>query len=65
MTFDDAQGSPDQEFELVHDIEGTIEYATKVVTFSSVHHLSLYFPTDHHKMRLLLLTDSNICDVCL
>ena len=35
-----------QEFELVQDDEGIIEYATKVVTFSSVHHLSLHFPTN-------------------
>jgi len=43
MTFDDAQSKCDQEFDLVSDSEGTLEYATKVVTFSSVHHLSLYF----------------------
>jgi hypothetical protein len=35
-----------QEFELVQDDEGIIEYATKVVTFSSVYHLSLHFPTN-------------------
>ena len=46
MTFDDAQAKGDQEFELVADYEGTLEYGTKVVTFSSVHHLSLHFPTN-------------------
>ena len=46
MTFDDAQSKCDQEFELVQDDDGTIEYATKVVTFSSVHHLSLHFPSN-------------------
>ena len=30
----------------MQDNDGTIEYATKVVTFSSVHHLSLHFPTN-------------------
>ena len=30
MTFDDAAGKCDQEFELVHDNEGTLEYAPKV-----------------------------------
>jgi hypothetical protein len=64
MTFDNAQGKGDQEFELVHDDEGTLEYAPKyaklakivyviilcvcfrVVTFSSIHHLSIYFPAN-------------------
>lgn len=44
MTFDDAASPCDQEFELVQDTDGTLEYATKVVKFSSVHHLSLHFP---------------------
>ncbi|PSN35463.1 PITH domain-containing protein [Blattella germanica] len=44
MTFDDASVSPDQEFDLHPDNTGTIEYSTRVVKFSSVHHLSLYFP---------------------
>ncbi|EDW77378.2 uncharacterized protein Dwil_GK18266 [Drosophila willistoni] len=46
MTFDDAKVKPDQEFELTRDINGQIEYSPKVVTFSSVHHLSLYFPSN-------------------
>ncbi|KAL7741269.1 hypothetical protein ACLKA6_015152 [Drosophila palustris] len=46
MTFDDAHGKADQEFELTRDVRGEIEYSPKVVTFSSVHHLSLYFPSN-------------------
>lgn len=46
MTFDDAGAKADQEFELVHDNEGTLEYAPKVVTFSSVHHLTIHFPSN-------------------
>lgn len=46
MTFDDAASPCDQEFELVQDNEGTLEYATKVVKFSSVSHLSLHFPAN-------------------
>merc|ERR1712176_169981 len=46
MTFDDASSAPDQEFALVPDPEGSLEYKTKVVTFSSVHHLTLYFPSN-------------------
>lgn len=46
MTFDDARAKPDQEFQLTRDARGEIEYSPKVVTFSSVHHLSLYFPSN-------------------
>ncbi|XP_030556908.1 PITH domain-containing protein GA19395 [Drosophila novamexicana] len=46
MTFDDARGKADQEFELSRDFRAEIEYSPKVVTFSSVHHLSLYFPSN-------------------
>lgn len=46
MSFDDAKAKPDQEFELTRDSRGEIEYSPKVVTFSSVHHLSLYFPSN-------------------
>jgi len=46
MTFDAAAAKADQEFELVQDDEGVIEYAPKVVTFSSVHHLTLHFPSN-------------------
>lgn len=45
MTFDDANSvKPDQVFELERDLSGSIEYSTKVVTFNSVHHLTLFFP---------------------
>ncbi|KAL5280887.1 PITHD1 family protein [Megaselia abdita] len=47
MTFDDTGCCPEQEFELNRDTNGTLEYATKVVTFSSVHHLSLHFPSNY------------------
>ncbi|XP_075153457.1 PITH domain-containing protein GA19395 isoform X2 [Haematobia irritans] len=46
MTFDDAQSKADQEFELTRDSRGEIEYSPKVVTFSSVHHLSIHFPSN-------------------
>ncbi|XP_062551716.1 PITH domain-containing protein GA19395 [Armigeres subalbatus] len=47
MTFDDAGAQADQEFELERDANGVIEYSTKVVTFSSVHHLSIHMPTNY------------------
>jgi len=46
MTFDDAGAPPDQEFSLVRDSDGTVEYKTKIVKFSSVHHLTLHFPAN-------------------
>lgn len=46
MTFDDAQAKADQEFSLHPDPGGRIEYATKVVQFTGVHHLSLCFPAN-------------------
>ena len=46
MTFDDAGAASDQEFNLVHDTACTLEYKVKTVTFSSVHHLSLHFPSN-------------------
>ncbi|XP_004537783.1 PITH domain-containing protein GA19395 [Ceratitis capitata] len=46
MTFDDVCGKADQEFDLSRDPRGEIEYSPKVVTFSSVHHLSLHFPSN-------------------
>jgi len=45
MTFDDVSNA-DQVFELEKDLTGSIEYNTQVVKFHSVHHLSLYFPTN-------------------
>lgn len=44
MSFDDAAALADQEFELHPDENGTLEYSTKVVKFSSVHHLTIHFP---------------------
>ncbi|XP_037085189.1 PITH domain-containing protein GA19395-like [Pollicipes pollicipes] len=44
MTFDDMALACDQEFELHRDPEGKLEYNTKVVTFSSVHHLTIHIP---------------------
>ena len=35
----------DQEFDLVQDDRGEVEYHPKVVTFSSMHHLTLHFPS--------------------
>lgn len=46
MTFDDVGLAADQEFDLHPDPSGTLEYTTKVVTFSSVTHLTLHFPTN-------------------
>lgn len=44
MTFDDANAKADQTFELHEDNDGSLEYSTKVARFSSVGHLSIYFP---------------------
>ena len=62
MSFDDAGAAADQEFSLVRDTDGSVQYKTKVeeeetlelrfnyfsqvVTFSSVHNLTLHFPTN-------------------
>jgi len=46
MTFDDTGASADQEFNLVRDTTCNLEYKVKVVTFSSVHHLTLHFPSN-------------------
>ena len=44
MMFDDAGGTaPDQEFELVHDVDGTVEYELKYATL----HLNLFFYKSH------------------
>ncbi|XP_046441137.1 PITH domain-containing protein 1-like [Daphnia pulex] len=47
MTFDEAASPADQELNLVEDFNGTTEYATKIVKFSSVYHLTLHFPKNH------------------
>lgn len=44
MTFDDVSVGADQEFEVHLDPNGVLEYSTKVVTFSSVSHLSIHVP---------------------
>ncbi|XP_063529929.1 PITH domain-containing protein GA19395 [Cydia strobilella] len=46
MTFDDVTMEPDQVFELHRDSEGVLEYAPKIVTFSSVTHLTMHFPSN-------------------
>ncbi|KAJ8921083.1 hypothetical protein NQ315_015880 [Exocentrus adspersus] len=46
MTFDDTSAVADQEFELVRDNTGVTEYATKVVTFNNVNHLTMHFPSN-------------------
>ncbi|KAG6454062.1 hypothetical protein O3G_MSEX008487 [Manduca sexta] len=44
MTFDEVTLPPDQVFELQKDSEGVLEYNPKIVTFSSVSHLTMHFP---------------------
>jgi len=44
MTFDDCQAEAVQEYELHSDPTGLLEYPTKPVAFSSVHHLTIHFP---------------------
>ncbi|KAF9822973.1 hypothetical protein SFRURICE_018147 [Spodoptera frugiperda] len=44
MTFDDVALEPDQIFELQKDSQGVLEYSPKIVTFSSVSHLTMHFP---------------------
>ncbi|RWS28629.1 hypothetical protein B4U80_05821 [Leptotrombidium deliense] len=46
MTFDETSAIPDQQFELTHDTQGINEYPIKAVKFSSVNHLSIYFPAN-------------------
>jgi len=46
MTFDDVALEPDQVLELNKDVNGELEYPIKVVQFSSVHDLTLYFPSN-------------------
>ena len=46
MTFDDAGACPDQEFSLVKDTSCSVQYAVKTVSFSSVQHLTLHFPSN-------------------
>ncbi|XP_013405040.1 PITH domain-containing protein 1 [Lingula anatina] len=46
MSFDDTGVEADQEFQVTPDSTGVVEYPTKVVRFSSVTHLTIYFPTN-------------------
>ncbi|XP_072936549.1 PITH domain-containing protein GA19395 isoform X1 [Epargyreus clarus] len=46
MTFDDVSMEAEQEFELQKDSEGVLEYMPKIVTFSSVSHLTMHFPSN-------------------
>jgi len=47
LSFDEITAAADQEIELQKDPTGQIEYSTKVVTFSSVHHLTIHVPTNY------------------
>ncbi|CAG9566934.1 unnamed protein product [Danaus chrysippus] len=46
MTFDDVSLEPDQVFDLQKDSQGIVEYSPKIVTFSSVSHLTMHFPNN-------------------
>jgi len=46
MSFDDVGAESLQEFELHRDPTGLLEYPTKIVSFSSVNHLTIHFPTN-------------------
>lgn len=43
MSFDDVQSVPDQEIDITHDANGTIEYSVKATKFFNVHHLTMHF----------------------
>lgn len=53
LSFDDVSRAPDQEIELAHDTEGTIEYPVKPTKFFNMHHLTMHFinrnPSDDDK----------------
>lgn len=42
MTFEETAIEADQEFDMYPDSNGTMEYSTKVVKFSSVYHLTIH-----------------------
>jgi len=44
MNFDDVNIEADQEFEVMRDPNGTLEYIIKIVKFSSVYHLTIHIP---------------------
>lgn len=55
MSFDDVTAEADQEFEITHDPQGTIEYPIKATKFFNVHHLTLHL---HNRNKD---DDSNPC----
>ena len=46
MSFDDTCTEPDQTFELTEDLDGSLEYQTKIARFSNVETLSISFPKE-------------------
>merc|ERR1712168_263136 len=46
MTFDDVSVEVDQEFDMNIDLTGDVMYNTKAAKFSSIHCLSIYFPSN-------------------
>lgn len=43
MSFDQINAESDQEFQVMHDPQGVIEYPIKPTKFSNVHHLTIHF----------------------
>ena len=56
MTFDDAGGKPDQEFDMQPDHKGVLEYIPTIARFSNTEHLSIHFPTTVSYTHLTLPT---------
>lgn len=46
MSFEDTSCKAEQEFSIKQDPYGHIDYALKATKFSSLTHLSIYFPTN-------------------
>ncbi|KAH9424675.1 PITH domain-containing protein 1 [Dermatophagoides pteronyssinus] len=47
MSFDDVSVEADQEFEIMQDQTGTLEYPLKIVKFSNVFHLTIHIPKNY------------------
>lgn len=47
MSFDDVSAEADQEFEIMQDQTGTLEYPLKIVKFSNVFHLTIHIPKNY------------------
>jgi len=47
MSFDDVAVEADQEFEIMQDNTGTLEYPLKIVKFSNVYHLTIHIPKNY------------------